>query len=216
VAALLSTAGTSRAVAADTEVRDFSIQVDGKECGKYQMTIKRRDDGTVSMSGEAKVRITRFGITVYRYTYIGTEVWKDSKDGRLLALTSTSDDNGKKFDVNVTPDPSGLRVLVNGQPQMVRSDVWTMTYWKLPDDRFHNQGVPLLDADTGRYFNGRLDYLGPEKLTAAGQAQECYHFRVRDVPIPIDLWYDGQRRLVRQEFTEDGHRTIIQLSRVSR
>jgi hypothetical protein len=213
---MLTMAGASRAVAADTEVREFSVHVDGKESGKYRMTINRRDYGTVSMSAEANVRVTRLGITMYRYTYKGTEVWQDAKDGRLLALTSTSDDNGKTFEVNATPDPSGLRVRVNGQPRLVRADVWTMTYWKLPDDRFHNQAVPLLDADTGKDFGGRLTYLGTEKLMAAGQAQACYHFRVQGGPYPVDLWYDAQRRLVRQDFTEDGHRTTIQLIRVSR
>jgi hypothetical protein len=203
----------SPVVAADTEVRDFNIYIDSKERGQYRLTINRRDDGTVSVSGEANVRITKVLITLYRYTYNGTEVWKD---GRLLGMNSTSDDNGKTFKVSVTPDPKGLRVRVNDEQRLIRGDVWTTTYWKLPDARFHNQPLPLLDADTGKEINGRLDYVGTETVTVGRQAQQWTHFRVTGGPYPVDLWYDAQQRLVRQQFTEDGHRTSIQLIKVGR
>jgi hypothetical protein len=204
------------AVAADTESRDFTIFVDGTASGQHHMTINRRDDGTVTMSAQANVRVKKVLITLYNYTYTGTEVWKEGKDGRLLSLTSTSNDNGKRFDVQANPDSNGLRVRVNGQERLIRADAWTTTYWKLADARFHNQAVPLLDADTGKDFNGRLNYLGAEQISVTGQVQNCYHFRVTGGPNPVDLWYDAQHRLVRQEFTEDGHRTILQLAAIRR
>ena len=36
------------------------------------------------------------------------------------------------------------------------------------------------------------------------------------VPSPVDVWFDQYHRLVRQEFTETGHRTIVQLVAVRR
>ena len=33
---------------------------------------------------------------------------------------------------------------------------------------------------------------------------------------PVDLWYDKYHRLVRQEFTDSGHKTIVQLENVRR
>jgi hypothetical protein len=216
VAAVLSVGQASHGRAADTETRDFSVHIDGKESGLYRMTIERRDDGTVSMAAQASIQVKKLGITVYRYTYAGTEVWKDGKERRLLGMTSSCDDNGKRYEVNVTTDANGLRVRVNGQERLVRADSWTMTYWKLPDARFHNQAVPLLDADTGKEFQGRLDYVGTEQLSVAGQVQTCYHFRVSGGPYPVEVWFDAQHRLVRQDFTEEGHRTILQFVTVRR
>jgi hypothetical protein len=205
-----------QAVENNAEVREFSITIDGRPSGQYRMTIARRDDGTVAMTGQASVLVKKVGVTVYHYTYAGTEMWKTGKDGQLLGMNSTSDDNGKKFEVQAAAEAGGLRVRVNGQPRLVRADVWTTTYWKLADARFHNQRVSLLDADTGKDYNGRLDYLGAEQLTVSGDTQTCHHFRVTGGPNPVDLWYDAQRHLVRQDFTEDGHRTIMQLVRVAR
>ena len=216
LAALLIVTQGSHAFAADTEVREFAITIDDKESGRYRMTIERRDDGTVSMAGQAVVVVKKLGFTVYKYTYSGTEVWKDGKEDRLLGLNSTSNDNGTKFDVNIASDANGLRVRVNGQGRVIRGDVWTTTYWRMAHARFHNQNVPLLDADTGKDYSGRLDYLGTSQLTVAGQNLHCHRFRITGGPYPVDLWYDTHHRLVRQEFTEDGHRTVLNLASIRR
>jgi hypothetical protein len=216
VTLLLALFSASRAAAAETEVREFAITVDNAPCGRYRMTIERRDDGTVSMAGQASVAVKKLGITVYRYTYSGTEVWQDRRDGRLLGLNSSSNDDGKKYDVYVSIDGENLRARVNGQTRQIRGDVWTMTFWRMPHARFHNQGVPLLDADTGKDYAGRVDHLGTAPVAVSGQNQNCHHFRVTGGPYPVDLWYDAQHRLVREEFTEDGHCTVLQLIEVRR
>src|SRR5437588_6292884 len=80
-AAVVLALGPSPARAVETEVRQFTIQVDGKPAGSYQMTILRQIDGTVSLSAQSDVRVTLLAIPVYSYSYNGQEVWKD---GRLL------------------------------------------------------------------------------------------------------------------------------------
>jgi hypothetical protein len=209
-------AGATRAAVTETEVRDFDISIDGRSWGNYRMTISRHDDGKISMTGSASVAVRKVLITVYRYTYSGTEWWQDGKDGRLLALRSTSNDDGKQYEVRADNGPNGLRVAVNGQERVVSSDAWTTTYWRLAPARFHNKGVPLLDADTGRDFNGRMDLVGTDQLNISGQNQACRHFRVTGGPNPVDVWYDGQDRLVRQDFVENNHRTVLTLTSVNR
>jgi Family of unknown function (DUF6134) len=217
VIALLCMAGALRAAVTETEVRDFAISVDGRSCGNYRMTISRHDDGKVSVSGDANVLIKKVLITVYRYTYNGTEWWQEGKDSRLLRLDSTSNEDGKQLEVHAVSGPNGLRVMVNGQERTMSSDAWTTTYWRLAPSRFINKAVPLLDADTGRAFNGRLEFVGTEQLNVGGQNQACRHFRVTGGPNNVDeLWYDAQDRLVRQEFTERNARTVLTLVRVSR
>jgi hypothetical protein len=151
-----------------------------------------------------------FFLVRYRYTYSGTEVWKN---GRLQQLRSITNDDGKNFDVMAWPDGEGLRVRVNGRERTTRADVWTTTYWKLADSRFRNQAVPLLDADTGRDINAALKYVGEESINVAGQPQKCNHYRLAG-GVQVDLWYDSQDRLVHQDFIEDGHRTRLELVRV--
>jgi hypothetical protein len=197
--------------AEDTEERVFTITVDGKPAGECRMTMTRKGDGSEVMSTQAGVRVKV--LLTYTYAYQGTEVWKD---GRLQSLESTCNDNGKRFAVSATVEGAGLRVRVNGKERLIGPDVWTTSYWKLADARFHNQSVTLLDADRGEPQLRRLTYVGPEELDAAGQALKCYHFRVIGGPAPTDLWFDGQHRLVRQAFVELGHRTVVQLGSVRR
>src|SRR5262249_37772871 len=83
--------------AESTEQRVFTIQVAGKPAGDCQMTITRRDDGTETVSAQVNVRVKL--ILRYTFSYQGTEVWKN---GRLLRLQSTCNDDGKRFEVNAS------------------------------------------------------------------------------------------------------------------
>ena len=49
----------------------------------------------------------------------------------------------------------------------------------------------------------------------AGQAVECAHYRVSG-GAQADLWFDANERLVRQDSIEDGHRTVLELTRLQR
>jgi hypothetical protein len=195
-----------------TEVREFVIQVGKSTAGHYHLTISRQADGTESISASANVEV-RSLIGKYTYSIQSTEVWKDYK---LQSLSASGSDDGKRFEVSATAESNGLRVRANGQERVTHADVWTTSYWKLAEARFHNQAIPLLDCDTGKDIGGRLTYLGIEQMNVAGQAQKCYHFRVTGPAAPVDVWYDAQHRLVRQEFTESGQHTIFHLTTIKR
>jgi hypothetical protein len=193
------------------EQRTFSIQVDGRSAGECRMTIARRDDGAEVVTARVDVRV-RFIIS-YRFTYQGIEIWKN---GTLQSLQSTCDDNGKHFQVTALSEGTGLVVRVNGKQRTLPADVWTTSFWKLADARFHNQPVTLLDADRGESLQRQLRYVGTEEVAVAGQTQKLLHFRVTGGPSPVDLWFDNQQRLVRQDFVEQGHRTVVQLASLRR
>jgi hypothetical protein len=163
------------------------------------------------MTGHADVRLS-YLVYTYRYSYQGTEKWKD---GRLLSLTSTTNDDGKRFSVAAQAEGDTLRVEINGQEHRTRPDVWTTTCWRSPDPRFRGQALSLIDADTGKDLPGRLHYLGTSERMVAGQTRPCSHYRVTG-GMQAELWFDDQERLVRKESMEDGHRTVIELSRVKR
>ncbi len=200
--------------AADTEVREFSVSVDGKRAGQYTMTITRQDDGSSRMTAAAEIRLSFLaGLKTYTYAFGGTEVW--AKDGRLLRLESNSNDDGKRFTVLATAEGKELRVRVNGQERTTRPDVWVTTYWRLPGADQRNQAIALLDADTGKDIVARLQYVGPAQVNVAGQMQNMAHWRLSG-GAQVELWYDGAERLVREEFVEDGHRTVLELTQIRR
>ena len=211
LATILAIPQTARA--ADTEYRDYAITVDSKPSGSSQISITRQTDGSFTVNCQAVVRITQVFFK-YEFTTQTSEVWKE---GRLMSLKASTNDNGKKVVMTASALGPSLRVQVNNQPERpARPDVWTNSFWKLADAKFHNKEVPILEEDTGKEFTGRLTYIGTDKLTVANQQQDCYHFRLSGGANPVELWFDRYHLLVKQDFVESGQRTIIQISNIRR
>jgi Domain of unknown function (DUF6134) len=202
----------ANARADDVEVREFVTRIDGNPVGQYRTTITRKDDDTITVIGEADVRMTKLGIPVFRYTYRGTEVWKD---GRLVSLQSNTDDDGTHYRVTAAVERTGLRLKVNDTERIVRPDVWLTSYWQLPEARRRNGTLPLLDVDEGKTMTGALRHVGVEQLTLGGQTVNCSHYRITG-PNMVDAWFDGQDRLVREEWVEKGRKVQIELTTVQR
>jgi hypothetical protein len=211
LAAALLPAVAHAARAGGTEHRTFRVLVAGRHAGDYRMAVEIRDDGTVSVSGAADVRVS-YIVVGYRYSYQGTEVWKD---GRLQRFDSATNDDGKEYRVTAVPAEGGLTLTVNGQARKVRPDVWLTSYWHLPPAAARNQPLALIDADNGKDIAAKLEYVGKEKLKVAGHPVDCTHYRLTG-GVQVDLWYDADERLVRQEGVEEGQKTVLELHKVER
>jgi YD repeat-containing protein len=201
--------------AADVETRDLRIFVDNKNAGDAHMTFNRADDGTLTLSCDTDVFVRILFIT-YKYKYRGREVWKD---GRLQSFDSTCNDDGKLFDVAAAAKGDKLRVRVKtgaGQEEReVPGDVWLSSYWKQPDPKVVNKTIPIIDADSGSDINAKVVYVGAEQRNVAGQVQPVQHYRLEGKN-NIELWYDAAGRLVRQDWMEQNHRTVLELVRIRR
>src|SRR5260370_1223738 len=79
--------------AEEVETRDFAAKIDGSPVGQYRMSITRRENGSVTMTCAADLKMTKLGITAFHYTYRGTEVWSSD---RLVSLRSNADADGPK------------------------------------------------------------------------------------------------------------------------
>jgi hypothetical protein len=177
------------------------------------MTLVQKDDGSTYMSANLDVKFRHLLIAEYTIKVDTKEWWKD---GRLIGMETKALDNGKKSEVTVGMSGNQLRLRVNGLDRMIKPETWTSSYWKLADKRFHNNAVPILEVDSGKEYTAELKYLATVKQKVGNEEQDCYHFRVSSAPGPVDLWFDRYHRLVRQEFTESGHKTIVQLVNVRR
>lgn len=197
--------------AAEIETRDFAVLVAGKPAGEVHMTIHRKDNNLVEMRCDTDIKV-HLVVGSYKYIYRGLEVWKDR---RLVRLDSNTDDNGKRFIVSAVAESDALRVKVNNVEKTAKPDVWLTSYWCLPDPKIRNGTLAILDADSGRDLDGKLQYVATEKRRVAGQEVPLNHYRLSG-KVQVDLWYDGSERLVRQEWVEQGQKTMLELIRVRR
>jgi hypothetical protein len=195
--------------AAEVEERKFVTFLDGQRVGDYHVKITQEDDGSISQSSQGQMQLTLpNGAAHYRYR--GHETWKD---GQLQRLDSTSTDDTKQTKVSATAESQGLRVVVGASERMLVGPVWSTTYWQLPPADVRTQKLTLLDADTGRDVHGKLEPLGTGQVVIAGQPVSCMRYRVTG-STQVDLWYDAQQRLVRQEWSQDNHRVVLELKQV--
>ncbi len=199
----------SVARAADVETRDFNVFVDGKRAGAAHMTIQKADDGTITMSCDTDITVPVLFFT-YKYSYRGREVWKD---GKLQRFDSTCNDDGKRYVVTAAAEEKGVRFKVNNAERIVSRDVWLTSYWSKPDKKMVDKAVPLVDADTGRDLECKVSQVGPEEVTVSGQAMKLQRYKLTG-QVEVELWYDSADRLARQEWVEDGHRTIVELTKI--
>lgn len=189
------------------QIRNFTIAVDGVERGTMTATISRHADGSERMRGEAALRLN-FIVYRYRYSSSGTEVWKE---GRLVELANEADYNGDKYVVTAAATDDAVQVTVNGESRQTPADVWVTSYWREPHASKVGRDLRLFDSDKGRLLSGKLHRIGPVDLTIEDQPIPTTHYRLRG-DVEVDLWYDRDGRLVRQESLESGHRTRLELS----
>ncbi len=199
------------ASAGEKETRLFSVYIDNKPAGNYQMQIEPTVNNGVQMTAKANVAL-RVLLVNYRYQFQGVELWKE---GRLQSFQSNCVDDGKKYSVSLQNKDNQQILVKNNQSELVKGDIWLSTYWQLPSQQIRNNGFVLIDADTGKSLKISMDKIGLEKVMALGQTVELMHYRLKG-DVKVDLWYDGSNRLIRQESIEDGHKMLMQISQLQR
>jgi hypothetical protein len=205
-------AGTGCAWATDREQREFSVIVNGKEAGHATIDINQQDDGLTYVTARTNIKFQRL-IFNYALAVEAAEWWRN---GQLVGLKCQATENGKKTDVAISGKGNDLKARVNGEERPIGSEVWTSSFWKLPDAKYHNKQITMFEIDTGKEYQGQLQWIAAEQLTVLGKLEKCFHFRYTGGSSPTDLWFDQYHRLVRQEFTELGQKTIVQIINIRR
>ena len=149
--------------AADREQREYVVYVNGKEAGQTTMDIQVQDNGQTNVGIRAHVKFQQLFFS-YSWAMEGTESWRDDK---LVCVKCQSTENGKKTEVNVSPSGQQLRARVNGSDRVISPEVWTSSFWKLPEAKYHNKQLSVFEIDTGKEHQGQLQLVGKEQLDAA-------------------------------------------------
>jgi len=192
------------------ELREYDVLIKQSPVGKVTIRTTTAQDGTIVATTDTTVN-ARFFLITYHYDYHGTETWQND---RLARLDSRADDDGKKLAVTAITDARSARIDAAGSPaRAAPSLVMTSNYWRLPDPRLATGSFAIIDSDTGTLFNVKLQRVGTDTIGVDGQNVACEHYRVSG-DTAAELWFDGNRRLVRQLTVEQGHETEVRLMRV--
>jgi hypothetical protein len=187
------------------ESRKFQVSVDNKPAGQYQLKVVEKD-GSVESTTSIRVEVKHL-LGSYKYAADSKETWKD---GKLLGLKSTCNDDGTKHELSMTSDGTNMTLTADGRTVKGTTAVYPTTYWSLPPVG----NLTLVDSDTGKLIPAKLEKVGAEKVRFLGKEQEATKYRLTG-GVDITLWYDANNRLVRETFVETGHRTTMELTEQS-
>ena len=169
---------------------EFDIARDGDIVGHHRISFRGEGDRLVVHS-DLKIEVEALSFTVYRYQQTREEVWRN---GKLVALVATADDDGTPHDIKGAAAPNGALRMSSGQEQ------WTLPPESVPAS-FWNQSMvtqrgPLVDSLTGRITPQRVVKVGQETVRAGGRDVVATHYRLEGKR-PRDVWYDAGGRWVK-------------------
>jgi len=171
----------------------FRVLLDDKPIGYHQVSVARESDRkTVHTQADFDVRFMY--IPVYSYNHENREVWKD---GCLVNIASTTDDNGDDYFINSQKQQQAFILQTQDGTQTLNGCVRSFAYWDI--DLLKSE--KLLNTQTGEYQSVTITDLGNDTLKLDQKEIDARHFRLVCEGMNIDLWYSRDMQWLALEST---------------
>jgi Family of unknown function (DUF6134) len=167
----------------------FRALLDGEPIGSHRFSVSGPSEARRVVS-EAEFNVKFLGITAYRYRHSATEQWRDDC---LMALTSTTNDDGKPMSVRARHDEDPLH-----------GCVMSFAYW---NPAIQKQ-TRLLNAQTGKLEAVQVRRIGSGWVEVRGKAIEATEFRITGAANGVAVWYSAQGEWVGLDSTVAGGRKL--------
>ncbi len=136
-------------------------------------------------------RIELLFVTAYRFQYTGTERWVN---GRLVALSAETDDNGTQHKLTAALKGATLEVDADGKAAQVDKNIIPASLW---NPELVRQSV-MLDTQTGQVMPISVVDGGSEEVTMESGPAMAHRYTIKG-KFSQDVWYDSRGRLVQSQ-----------------
>jgi len=176
---------------------DFRALHRGSPAGTHSIRFKRDDDRlTVATRIDLTVKVLFF--TAFRFKHDAEEVWQS---GRLVSVTSTTDDNGTLLRVSGHAAGDGFRILGEDGPYLASAHLLTSnTLW---DHRLVHESR-LIDVQHGGEVGLVAKPLGEEPVDTPQGAVTASRYRIITPHYAGSLFYDRDGRWVKGLIEQQG------------
>jgi hypothetical protein len=198
--ALFAAVGSAAAPLPSVESMRFAITRNGQPIGTYAIDINRTGTET-SVAVVTDLTVKVLFVTAYRLQHTENERWVN---GRLVALNSTSDDNGTRHSVSAAAKGNGLQVTVDGRASMIDPNVMLENFW---NPQLLARPV-MLNTQDGQLTPVSVKDGGEEDLTVNEQTIRVHHYTVNS-RYSQDVWFDDQAHLVQAKFVASDGSVIM-------
>lgn len=180
----------------------FRVIREEVEIGAHEVRF-RRDGDRLDVEVEIDLNVTFLGMSLYRYRHRALESWSG---GRLVALQSTTDDNGERHEVSGSAGPDGFIVRTAAGKRTFPADAMPSSHW----NPLWLEGRPLINTQTGQPIDFSVRRLGTETVATASGATPAERFAVSGA-LRKDIWFDAGGRWAATRFQAPDGSTISYL-----
>lgn len=193
-------AGLAGSTSADPNASiNFAVMRNGEQIGTNRIRVIR--DGTqTTVQDDTHVAVGLGVITLYHFDQNETEHWAD---GRLVALSAKTDDNGTERKTSASTQGGKLVIRAGDKVWEVPPTAVPLSLWNPPlvDSQV------ALDPKDGSVQPMKVIDRGEENLTVQGRTRAAHHYQVVTT-FPEDVWYDENHQLVQVELKGSDGSTI--------
>jgi hypothetical protein len=183
---------------------DFRVFLDDKEIGTHRFDLIERGEER-QLTSTARMAVKILFVTAYTYDHHDVEQWQGDC---LSGLSSTTDDNGKKYRVDVQRRDGATVVQTLEGTQRLDRCVLTFAYWNPAMLR----QTRLLNSQNGEHVEVKITDAGADTIDVRGVKTPARRYELRSEKLSIDLWYSPQQQwLALESMTERGQKLIYKL-----
>lgn len=173
----------------------FDVERNGDVVGQHVVTFSRTDQG-VKVNVRADIDVSVLFIPAYRFKFQSHELWRD---GALLSMDASTNDDGDYVTVKAQRDAIGLHVTSTvGEyeaPSLLPMSHWNAALLK---------GGVILNTMTGELVDLKVQDVGFDTVTTRNGPLRARHY-IYSGDLTGDIWYDSDGRWVRLRFAaKDG------------
>jgi hypothetical protein len=174
----------------------FDIVRKGSTLGTHEVTFAMSGDRlTVTVAVNLVYKI--LGVTLYRYTHRATEIWED---GRVIALHTTTDDNGEKYQVSGKRGGTGLVIEGTKAPRYTApANALPATHWNQSE-----LDGPWINTQDGRLMHPKVTPGKIETIPADGGRKVIARRFSLSGDVQLDMWYDDRLGWTGLRFSRGG------------
>jgi hypothetical protein len=190
---------SAQAIPETTTTLNFAIMRNGAQIGTNLIQIGH-DGADTTVQQVTHVNVGFAFLTFYKFDQTESERWAK---GKLLAMTSTTDDNGTVHQATATARNGILVVRCNGKVSETASTTMPYSLW---NPALVEQTVALDTRNGGLEAIKAIDD-GEQNVLVQGRWRRAHHYQIV-TNLPQDVWYDDSGDLVQVEMKGTDGSTI--------
>ncbi len=184
--------------------RRFSVLYKGKRIGTHTILYSPAS-GETRIKTEIHLLVKIAFFTVYSFGHRSEETWRA---GRLVSLSSETEEHGETLHVEGAAIPQGFRVVSKGGPFIASAA--TLTSNSLWTPAVLEQAT-VVDAQHGGIIGVSARKFAEEQIMIAGRLVDATRYTFITPYLAGSIWYDRENHWVRGEFERDGSKIQYQL-----